>query len=417
MRTILLITEQYPFGQVAETFLANELPFLSAHFDVAVLPTNFVAQMPQRPVPDGVRVIVPKIPHRTRLGRQFNGLFGIPRMFRYLSKLEVRAVIANPKRLFWCLDAISQVLDVQAAIHRVLEDESIAIIYSYWFNDAVTAALRERYSRGGAYAVVSRAHGYDIFKERHGGVFPFRDWAMTKVDCVFPISLDGQRVITDSYPEAECKVILCRLGTMDHGIAVCPNRNTCNSGPRPLRLVSLSSIASVKRLDLIIDALAELELMTTGDITWTHIGNGTLLEDMRIRAQNKLRRVVWSFVGYMPNSAAIQFLLREAPDFLLSTSDSEGIPVSMMEAISLGIPVVARPVGGVREIVIENVTGFFTQESPTPSQVAATILQAASLPSDEAVLLRQSTRRYWEENYQAQARVQEFAEDLERLLA
>jgi len=89
----------------------------------------------------------------------------------------------------------------------------------------------------------------------------------------------------------------------------------------------------------------------------------------------------------------------------------------MMEAISLGIPVVARPVGGVREIVIENVTGFFTQESPTPSQVAATILQAASLPSDEAVLLRQSTRRYWEENYQAQARVQEFAEDLERLLA
>lgn len=34
-------------------------------------------------------------------------------------------------------------------------------------------------------------------------------------------------------------------------------------------------------------------------------------------------------------------------------SDSEGIPVSIMEAMSFGIPVIARNVGGMSEIVNE----------------------------------------------------------------
>lgn len=38
-------------------------------------------------------------------------------------------------------------------------------------------------------------------------------------------------------------------------------------------------------------------------------------------------------------------------------SDSEGIPVTMMEAQSLGIPILARDVGGINEIV-DNNNGF-----------------------------------------------------------
>ena len=41
-------------------------------------------------------------------------------------------------------------------------------------------------------------------------------------------------------------------------------------------------------------------------------------------------------------------------DYFINLSDSEGIPVSIMEAMSVGIPIIARDVGGNREIVTNN---------------------------------------------------------------
>lgn len=45
-------------------------------------------------------------------------------------------------------------------------------------------------------------------------------------------------------------------------------------------------------------------------------------------------------------------------DLFLLTSISEGIPLTVLEAMAAGLPVVATDVGGLREIVVENETGF-----------------------------------------------------------
>ena len=48
-------------------------------------------------------------------------------------------------------------------------------------------------------------------------------------------------------------------------------------------------------------------------------------------------------------------------DALINVSESEGLPFSMMEAISFGIPVIGTNVGGVKEI-INNDTGILLEK-------------------------------------------------------
>ena len=55
--------------------------------------------------------------------------------------------------------------------------------------------------------------------------------------------------------------------------------------------------------------------------------------------------------GTVDNSVILDYYGHHQVDCLISVSESEGIPVSMMEAISYGIPVLATDVGGVSEIV------------------------------------------------------------------
>ena len=49
-------------------------------------------------------------------------------------------------------------------------------------------------------------------------------------------------------------------------------------------------------------------------------------------------------------------------DLYLNTSRHEGIPMSVLEAMAHGLPVVAPNVGGLKEIVDEGVHGFLVQE-------------------------------------------------------
>lgn len=63
--------------------------------------------------------------------------------------------------------------------------------------------------------------------------------------------------------------------------------------------------------------------------------------------------------------------LLSAFDCLLCTSRYEGMPVSFLEALNCGVPIISYPVGGTEELIVDGETGFVTE--PNPRAAAAAI--------------------------------------------
>lgn len=51
-------------------------------------------------------------------------------------------------------------------------------------------------------------------------------------------------------------------------------------------------------------------------------------------------------------------------DLIIMTSSLEGLPMVILEAFSLGIPVISTPVGGIPEIIVDGYNGFLIDENP-----------------------------------------------------
>jgi glycosyltransferase involved in cell wall biosynthesis len=72
-------------------------------------------------------------------------------------------------------------------------------------------------------------------------------------------------------------------------------------------------------------------------------------------------------------------LVLSALDIVVLTSDNEGVPLSLIEAASAGVPVVSTDVGSVREIVEHGVTGFVVSDEHALANAVAELVNDDSL--------------------------------------
>ena len=96
-------------------------------------------------------------------------------------------------------------------------------------------------------------------------------------------------------------------------------------------------------------------------------------------------------------------------DLFINTSKSEGLPVSLMEATSFGIPIMAPNVGGIKEIVTKE-TGILFEPNKEIEQLANYIVE---LNNKTRIFNRDVIRKFWEINYSAEINYRQFLKLIE----
>lgn len=407
MRKIIVLTKNFPFD-VGEEFIENEDKYIGVSADVYYISTacNNHSSVTRNVLrPDRVFRIneimgtINKVLFYTLLG--FVELFSksireeLKRSKGVRKKLSVLYFSAKTSR------QCNRILSIPE-LNDILNEDNI-VIYTYWFSDLPITAIKllKKKKKEGKWKIVSRAHGYDLYDYRSSvGELPFRKYIMETVDHVYPCSKNGEKYLKRKFPEFLDKVSVSYLGTTDYG-----TQNILKDDS-VFVIATCSSIIPLKRIDLLVHSL-EITKIYGKKIRWICIGEGPLLEDIKKLSEKIKENVECIFKGRMKNSDIMDLYKNQQIDTFINLSTSEGLPVSIMEAMSFGIPCIATNVGGTSEIVIDGISGILLNDNPEVQEVSDAIIKMANGKID-----RDKVRNVWLNNFSAEKNYKQFAKEI-----
>lgn len=349
MKKVLLLTNKYPYSPPIESFLETELEFYGDK-KITIAPSK--TDHSKRSVNKDIEINRElsdllnnkKIKLKSILESLINVIF-IKEFFNeklYLSLSKFK----------WALGFFSGAIIVR----KFLDNSNCDVAYSYWLN-----YLSLGIALSNCPCKVSRAHGIDLYSESSKVKYqPFQSYIVKKLDRIYCISEDGRNYLNDRYNTDN--LFVSRLGVKVGHDVISEIVDLRKSNV--INVVSCSYILPIKRLDFIFSWLQEISKYKK--VYWTHIGGPVpglegIKTDILSRISNTGNLSV-NFVGGMSNKDIITFYSKNKFDLFMNMSDSEGIPVSIMEALFFGIPVIARNVGGIKEL-IDGKNGLFVSKN------------------------------------------------------
>lgn len=425
MDTLVFFTDRFPFGK-GEAFIENEIPYLAGRFEkIVIIPTALTADVSvRRQLPSNVIVLPPAnkdnlyengrptIRQRLVWSLRYMLPWCIAVFFRKEFYAEVFDLLRthqfNLKRFATIIRSLAPTI---RNIHHFsalkgktgIQDSDKIYIYSYWLNENVTYVYEMLgIKKGSVKTVVARAHGYDLYSERRGcNYIPFQKRILGKINALYLISQNGKDYIMQKYPQYKEKYRLSYLGTRDYGVAPYV-RNTI------FHVVSCSYVIPVKRVHRIVDALSTI---TNKNIVWTHFGAGQdfeVLKDYSKEKLSSLQNIQIEFKGQILNQELMKYYQNNSVSLFINVSESEGLPVSVMEVLSFGIPVVATNVGGTGEAVINGYNGYLLKPDFSDIELSEIITKIICMNETEYQHMRENAREKWNELFSESVNYRKF---------
>jgi glycosyltransferase involved in cell wall biosynthesis len=277
--------------------------------------------------------------------------------------------------------------------------------YSFWFYDCIYLAWMLK--KGWISKAVSRAHSGDLYEDHISirNKILFRNFQFKNLDKVFPVSNMGKQYLQDRYLYFREKIETIYLGSKENGL------NPFNT-ESVFTMVSCASFRHHKR----IYKIAEMLQFVDFPLRWYHIGDERLnsndpkIEEYKINKEKlkENKNIEFVTLGSMSNDEIFNLYKSQPINLFISISEVEGIPVSIMEAISFGIPVISTDVGGCKEIVTEE-TGILIPLETEMKEVAQFITEFKNSPKN-TIEYRKGVRKFWEEHFDAEKNYRAFLE-------
>ena len=201
-------------------------------------------------------------------------------------------------------------------------------------------------------------HGHDISSYIHKNGWGTYANISEDIDLAITVNQKWQKILLENTDISRVKTIY--LGTKVPEVLI--RRNNVDTS---YDILFAGRFVEKKGFDDLFRAILLLQEISPRDLRVHCVGGGELLHTFERRC---IDENIQSFVFYGPkNQKFVQKLMLEcdllvAPSKTAKNGDSEGIPVVLMEAMAMGIPIVSTTHSGIPELIKNNETGILVPE-------------------------------------------------------
>jgi glycosyltransferase involved in cell wall biosynthesis len=257
------------------------------------------------------------------------------------------------------------------------------VLYTSWgFPDAVASSMINKWLK---LPLFVKVHGTDV---NENTLFPSRrklikKW-LSKANTIFCAS----QALADSLENTGIakEQLLVNYNGVNREIFY-PSNQLLNEK----RIIFVGSLIPTKGVNELVSAFEGVQA-NNPDVILDIIGEGPLKESIQQRAQSHHLNI--NLHGSIPLNIVAEKVRTSA--LLVLPSYREGVPNVLLEAFACGIPVVATTVGGIPEVVTEEV-GLLV-ESKNTIQLERAITEALTTDWEQSKILKHSSRFDWQQN-------------------
>lgn len=265
-------------------------------------------------------------------------------------------------RVPWAKDNIRAYKDLK----KLLDENYYDIIHTHTPMGSVITRLAARNTRKKGTKVIYTAHGLHFYK---GAplinwllYYPMEKWMSRYTDCLVLINEEDYQNCIRRHFKAR------RIEKID-GVGVDLNRFECLQPEQKKQfrkelgisendfiLVCVAEFIPRKNHSFILDNMKQIhEKIPNAKLVL--LGQGELMPEYEADTKRKGMQEYVSFLGYRSDVNKICAI----SDVLVSASFQEGLPMNMIEAMAVGIPVVCSDIRGQRDLIKDGENGYLFQ--------------------------------------------------------
>lgn len=346
------------FPKTTETFIAREaLAVADLGHDVTMMA---ITRETDEIVQPGVERLLPDLIAGTdALPRELvrSQLRWFRRSPRRLAGMWWRALAGNRRSLKFLVRAVA-VSAVAPWVAERVEARDLEHLHAHWGSHSALLAHQIGILTGLPYTVTLHAHDLHINRTMLGEKLE----AATKV---VTISDHNRALLAELFPHLPpVEVVHCGVD-----VASIASRSV-EPETFPPRLAIVAGLRNFKGHEYLLEALRILELRGR-KVALDVVGDGPLRTDLEAMAGDNV-----VFHGALDIETVLDIVrgsvMAVMPSVVMSDGRRDGIPVALIEAMALGVPVISTRVSGIPELVEHEITGLLVEQRD-PEQLADAI--------------------------------------------
>ena len=208
---------------------------------------------------------------------------------------------------------------------------------------------------------------------------------LSECDSFIVLGEGWKRIVQNIEPSAKVTVLSNGIAIPDDTVQW--NENQC-------QLLFLGVLISRKGIPDLIKAVSVIRDKKNNNIKCVIAGSGEEEENLKKQVKEAKLEDFISFAGWIEGAKKRKLILDS--QILVSPSYNEGLPISILEAASFGMPVISSDVGDVSSVVHDGVNGYLF--SPGDVNALATAIEKTAV-KDTFIRMSRESKQIVEESF------------------